>query len=423
MKAHIENNRGGTIVTVVILTTAISILISVLLATQYRAPHPNRVQALANARSALIKRLQEKPVDDTFAAQKSDSLLPQTLWKETRFGNALIEEFPSPFSLTYHAWGFDKSDTAKLIVSCGAALHLSDTTLVLKNRDPIEGEEMVSGTIVREDTTHTPPNIKLDRKALSESKKATDSLFLELDSITPSATISIFQKEDFLAMGTSLGGDLFIDGSDIDINGREQLYYIKGNLQLTGAVSLKAATFIVGGEVRINDQSSLSDVTIFAKSTIFLSHESKFSGRAISYGAIEILDNTTIENKSLLLSLMKAKKGKASIYIRGNAKVDATLFSRGSIYTFENSESTGVLYSMSSIVHKGYHNGIVIAKNMGNATPQTDEKAEKTSPENKTKAVQTNRVEGTITDIFKPTEYPLPWFIGRKKIIFWQEKR
>lgn len=424
MKIVLNNNRGGTIVTVVILTTAISILISVMLLTQYRAPAPQTTQALANARAALIKELKKKPLTKSFEAQKNDSTDSVTLWKENNFGSAFIEEEASPLFLTYHVVGFHKKDTAHLTVSCGGSLMLTDTTLILQNKDNIEGRELITGTVVQEDSTTLPRIYMLDKKALSESKKATDSLFTALDTLTPSATMSVFQERDFQTMGTSLGGDLFIDGSDIDINGKENVYHIKDDLQLTGAVKLKAATFIVGGEVRINDQSSLSGITIFVKGNLFISHESSIAAQIISYGSIEILDNSTVSDKSLILSLKKASADKASIYVRGNAKVDGTLFSRGTIHTFENSETTGILYSMSNVLHKGYHSGVIIAESVGSQAPIKKENNDKSqTPKDSTiTAAPRNKIEGTITDILKPDEYPLPWFIGEKKIISWREK-
>lgn len=425
MNNLIFNEKGGTILTVVILTTAVSILLSVLLATQYHAPHPKKIQSLANARAVLIKELNKKPLEKSFSAIKADTLDTLPLWKNLKFGDGFIEQEASPFSLTYHALGHYKNDTSHLTVSCGASLTLSDTTLVIFNRDEIEGKELVSGTIVQKDSSTMPKQFTLDSKALSESKKATDSLFVDLDTLTPSATISIFQTSDFNAMGNTIGGDLFIDGTDITISGREQLYTIKGDLQLTGAVKIKSTTFIVGGEVRINDQSELKDVTIFVKGNLFLSHESQFSGRIISYGSIEILDNSTILEKSLILSMKKAKSGKASLYVRGNAKVDGTLFSRGALFTFETTETKGILYSMSNILHKGYHSGIIIANSLGNQAPKNSTEEKKTTPQKETMkpSLAQNKIEGTVTDVFEKPEYPLPWFIGEKKVVSWREKR
>lgn len=418
------NKRGGSIVQVVILTTAISILISILLSTQYRVPPPYKVQALANARSALIKEL-HKPIK-----AQDTTLEKEPLWQNEKYGDALVEKLPNPFSLTYRVTGFTKNDTVRITAESGAKRELGDTTLILLNKDPLEGKDLVSGELLQLDSTELPQSFRIDQWALSESKKATDSLFMALDTLQVGPTVNIFQSSDFTAMGDEVGGDLFIDGSLLKLNAPGDTIKIAGDLQLTGSVELSQGVFIVGGEVRINDQCRVEDATLFVKGNLFLSHEAVFSSNLITYGVVEILDNATIEQKPLIISL-KDKGKKPAIYIRDNSRVKATIFSRGTIATFDGTESEGIFYTQSTILHKGYHSGLFVTGKLGEGKSESkDSTATNTSPPNDTTAKSSpkdslanpNTIEGTLTDIFEKTIYPLPWFIGNKSITSWREQ-
>lgn len=424
MRQLLNNRRGGSIVQVVILTTAISILISILLSTQYRVPPPHKVQALANARSALIKEL-HKPIK-----AQDTTLEKEPLWKNEKYGDALVEKMPNPFSLTYQVTGYTKTDTVRIVAESGARKILGDTTLILLNKDPLEGKELVSGELLQLDSTELPQGYKIDPWALSESKKATDSLFTALDTLQVGPTVNIFQSSDFEAMGDEIGGDLFLDGSSLKLNAIGDTIKIAGDLQLTGSVELSQGVFIIGGEVRINDQCRVENATLFVKGNLFLSHETLLSSNIITYGVIEILDNATVDEKPLLISLKKKGK-KPAVYIRDNSRVKASIFSRGTIATFDGTESEGIFYSQSTILHKGYHSGLFVTGKLGEGKNEKKESGDKntTTPSNSTAKTNPkdtlaapNTIEGTLTDIFEKTEYPLPWFIGNKTITSWREQ-
>lgn len=432
-----DNNRGGAIVQVIILTTAITILLTVLLNTQYRTTPNHKLQALSNARSAILMTIanENRPKVKAFKAESShsDSIkdTSYSLWGtalEKKFGTAEISTTPTAFSIQYEALGIKEDDTARVLAECGTLIPLGDTTVVLLSKDEIEGKELISGEIIQEDSLGLPRTFQLDKTGLSKAKKTCDSLIMAIDSISPGPTISIFNASDFTQVSTEIGSDLFLDGTNLIIDAKGKTYVITGDLQLTGEVILKNGTFIVGGEVRVNDLSKVTHSDLFIKGNLFLSHESQFSGRAIAYGAIEILDNVTISDKSLIISFHKGKKSKSSCYVRGNSKIDATIFSTGPISTEEMSESKGVLYSQDYIEHKGYHSGLIVAKRLGKSVTDStvtssDAKSNKPQPlKDSTKAVgQLNKLEGSITDLFSETSYPLPWFIGNKQIIEWRE--
>lgn len=424
MSNVLTNRRGGSILQVVILTTAISILISVLLSTQYRVPPPHKIQALANARSALIKELQ-KPIK-----AQDTTLEKEPLWQSEKYGDALVEKLPNPFSLTYRVTGYTKNDTVRITAQSGAKKVLGDTTLILLNKDPLEGKDLVSGELLQLDSTELPQGFRIDQWALSESKKATDSLFVALDTLQVGPTVNIFQSSDFEAMGDEVGGDLFLDGSSLKLNASGDTIKVAGDLQLTGSVELSQGVFIIGGEVRINDQCRVENATLFIKGNLFLSHESTLSSNIITYGVIEILDNATVDKKPLLISLKKKGK-KPVVYIRDNSRVKASIFTRGTIATFDGTESEGIFYTQSTILHKGYHSGLFVAGKLGEGSSEKkeSEKSKSTDTPNNTQSTNTkdtlaapNTIEGTLTDIFEKTEYPLPWFIGNKSITSWREQ-
>jgi len=272
--------------------------------------------------------------------------------------------------------------------------------------------------------------------ALSVTDTAPDELGAPL--VEPPLTIQA--NDEFEELGESINSPLFIDGSywDLQWNGHNKSITIFGDLQFTGTVQIQNVTFIVAGEVKVFDEAQLKNVTFFSQGAIFIGDRAVFDGNIISMGGITVYGESTIANKSMLIATGLSQRPAAptgasstggpgadegtdtgtspqkpganpnaspyAIQILEYAKVDGTLIAMGkagSIKTDLETEITGVIYALKMLEHAGTLYGVAKCQELAGNQIQSNPFAFKPLPS----------IE----------EYPIPFFIGKPRIIEWIE--
>jgi hypothetical protein len=292
----------------------------------------------------------------------------------------------------------------------------------------------ISGAICRLDTgamINPALPFGFDRKKIDSIFFAfSDTLDLRPRLLGGDDKFLVTSDNDLRDFPAAVNRTLFIDGSRRMITWREKKTITVGeDLQITGGALLKGLTFIVAGDIKLMGAITLDSVNLYCGGKLFFGDEQlvcsvRYNGQAMACKAMEICRNTEIEKKSLLIlgniadpSPKSGPKRKSTtnptqndfgIYIRDNAAVNGTVICMDStqgIKIFPNGRVEGIVWSESSVCHKGAIKGVLVARTftggeMGEA-PST--------------------IDGMVAPNEEIAEFLLPAGMGPLSILEWRE--
>lgn len=472
------NKKGSALYTVLILSTAAVILILTYIKTQYLFTGPSikkshSLQALLNARSGIWYGLDliQTEAENNFSGEDkkstkaiNDSLFSAGLFDfgddssedekeeldsiitlfpfDSSFGKFTLEILKDDFYITLLSTGETRSSKAKIKAQIASKpFNSSDTVLYLETISPVKGIGYIEGRTAFSkksiDTSliDSERRFNVDRKGVKEFISSFEKTFEDAnDTALMQMPLSIFYDDEFERVEDTIRGSLFFDGTsrDLIIKGKGRKIIVLEELQFTGTVDMGDITFIVAGDVKLLDEANLSNCIIFSKSRIFIGNKSRFSGTAISKGVIEIYDEASIENRSLLLSMgtgIKAAKQSIqkdtvntssdslttrlfAVNVRDKAIVDGILVDMsktvGGISTSKDAVLRGVLWSEGTVCHRGELEGVIKAKVLVDDDHLT--------------ATTENFMEGDVKVFEGLDHYLFPIYFGKPALIDWSEQ-
>ncbi|MGM0462824.1 MAG: hypothetical protein ACQEQ4_10460 [Fibrobacterota bacterium] len=391
---------------VMILTTAAAVFITAFVASIQPAPPPHGLRALANLRSALLCAVFEPGEEFVF-----DAGFEQLQHEKKNMKEVDVDTLPGIITRGYSAKAASGRAQRTGRVSIGSTLTPHDTTLIVFSDQSYNFATPVSGITIQEDPDNLPADfpLRMREEDFKTAHRLLQDFFSDFSPDTPQPLTHISRQEDLREIpdSTPLSG-FFIDGYGHTVSARERVFYIAGDLQATGSVTLEGGTFFVQGEVRINDRISLKDSKIYTAGRVFLADESSFSGLCVAGDNVEIFQNARFED-GILLSLAEPGENTAvTLHLRDYAEAAGTLAARGTLQTGPHTVSRGVIAAL-RVVHNGTHRGLIAAHTLGEKTD--DSSQEEPLP-----------MEGRIYPPQTTQEYLLPWFMGVPKILQWEEQ-
>jgi hypothetical protein len=331
-----------------------------------------------------------------------------------------------------HASGLFRGQSRTVAARLGARpFHAPDTVLFLSTPGMPEGGALIEGRV------HFLPahvdsaggrrsRFALNARDLEEMIEShTGRMGAALDTGLTQKELTITSSIDLDKIGDMVNGPLFIDATHHDIRWRaRRTVTVQGDLQLTGDAHIEGVSFLVGGEVRIFDNTQLRDVTIFARERVFLAGESVFRGNIAALGAIEIYEAATLSYPSVAASFSKldntgaaaggegeaANKPSFSLFVRDRAVVDGVLLSAratGGVSIGSESRIRGIVWSEGKVCHEGEVEGVIRARNL----------VSREDPD----AASRNFCNGRIKELESIGEYSLPYYVGELSVIDWSE--
>lgn len=451
-----NSEKGSTLVTVTVVMTVIAITLALFLRSQSSTlpsfvKRKDKLQAIANSRSAAIKGLQEllkESEQDTSAINDAPLFEEESspLWRDSGFGSAKGDPATTPFAQEITAIGEKGNERYTVTAEMRSSFTPSDTVVILCVKSVLAAANL-SGTKALFDSDTARNALPANMQGLGLAKSWMEKLFNnDIDFQNPPKTVST--SSEFSTVEDTVHGPLFLAsmGSELKINGNSRTVFIDGDLQITGDVTVQDITFLVAGEVRLNDRADLKRCSIFSKKRVFVADESRFSGRIASLKRIEIYGDSKISDRSLIVSFSgkakeekkdstgnsssekSSKKTKAgAINIREQAVVDGSCLALGNngIMTEIDSKTTGILWSRTWIRHTGTHKGVLRALlykggDQSQPVPEAPSKSEETPVVVKQPVQQ--EIIGRVETLFEPIAYPLPWFIGEPSLMKWKEQ-
>ncbi|MBN1984309.1 MAG: hypothetical protein JW795_22485 [Chitinivibrionales bacterium] len=439
---------------------------------------PARLQALLNARSGIwygISMLQhamqdsvqeaDTPID---SSQKSTSILfsqellsvddltqdsttiqPFTLttgettavvslFDSTKFGAFSLFLHPSEVYKKLESKGTYRQFTGKAIVTFGSQpFTTADTVLYVDFPGIPQGRGSIDGMISFIEWSIDKSDSIIQKRFLVDMEEVNviksrykEALTSIKDSTFRAVPLTISADEDFAEIRDTVLGPLFIDGTgrDLSWSGSQRQIYVLEELQITGSVNLSNVKFVVAGDVKCYDKSNLTDVTIFTAARIFFANECSYSGYAFALSDVEIMNETRIRNKSIIISTgepieLPPQKGipdqKISpehktfcIFVRDKAQVDGILIDlskKTGIKTDPQTVITGIVWTEGRFCHQGDMAGIV---RTGHCVDE----------ENPLAIGRVNVINGSLKVLPTVTSYFLPYYFGVPTIMDWREE-
>lgn len=482
-----KNNKGSALYTVLILSTAAVILILIYIKTQYAFTGPSikkshSLQALLNARSGIWyglemiqssmensfsgdEKLSQKAINDSVftsglfddvnddtakSYNEIDSILTVVPF-DSSYGSFTLNVLKDDFYITLQSEGQMRSSKINIEAQIASRpFSNSDTVLFLETSSSVKGIGYIEGRTafstsgsIDSSSNNSKRRFFVDTKGVKNFVDSFDeSLSGKNDTALMQMPLTVFYEDEFERVDDTIRGSLFLDGTsrDLIINGNGRRIIVQEELQFTGTVILKNITFIVAGDTKLLDEANLSDVTVYSKSRIFIGDKSRFSGTAISKGVIEIYNEASIENRSLLLSLGTGVKGAKktnsvlkdststlnetkqenidslttrlfAVNVRDKAVVDGILIdmskTAGGISTSKDAVLRGVLWSEGTVCHRGELEGVIKAKVLVDDDHLT--------------ATTENFMEGDVKVFEGIKHYLFPIYFGKPVLIDWRE--
>jgi hypothetical protein len=471
----IPTSQDGSSITLVLffaaigMVTVLTYLLHQMTYAKSSLKSPSSLQALFNARSGIYKALYQlidstendtfktiNTLDSAFGSSMFDDVISDSILLPVRkpeldgepviyelfsmdsLGNCEVSLEPAGGKCKLSSTGKYHSVNRKITAMLGCPVPaLPDTVVVYHNTYEWMGNKP-PGTVVASDEkvimNSTWYNGLIDRYLTDINE--TDSILLDPPLIIQSTI-------DLKKIKSTINGPLLIDGTHLSVTWRDTgTIIIKGDLQLTGEVTLYGITFIVSGEIKILDESRLEQVNIFSSSRIFIGDEASFQGNALALHSITVYGKSTIQGKSSLIAgsnraAAPADSLKFSILLSEESTIDAVciaLETPGSIKTDRETRITGILWAQHLVCHRGKMKGLIYATRvvdcddplqMANASTLNSivGNTGKNSPADVfIKDTLYNSITGEIEPLKEISIYSLPFFIGGLAIVNWVEE-
>lgn len=424
-----NKENGNTLATVLILMTVLGIIVMIFLSSQTISLQgfKNRklhLQALAESRSMVMTALAKLPkmnLSDTSAINKPLFEDSTTTEKDS----ATLET--TPFSVTIT--GECRSPIATVVTSAetGTTYTPGDTTLMFCTASTVEAPN-ISGVKVVSESDSSKGTLPLNSAGVAKAKKWITDFASKATSKTENPVV-IGSQGQYESLSDTVNGPLFFHGSsgELRVDGKNRKIMVCGDIQFTGKVTCRNLNLISSGEVRINDRTVLKGCDIVAGRRFFLADESIFSGRAAALEQVEIYGSSKVMDESLIISFAgkkeetgsdssAVKNQKAAISVREQAQVSGSLIAVGKdgILTELSTKTMGILWSKTWIRHNGSHKGFIRAVEF-RGEPGTEQ------PGVGTGQPTVQQIAGRVEPPFSRIPYPLPWYIGKPKLISWRE--
>jgi hypothetical protein len=486
----INSQRGSALPVVIIF--AVAGLITVVLFLQFNLSSSkysfdalNALQVNLNARSGVYIAFDEL----TNKGNDKNIILPEMDARDSSFGKSLFYDDDSSSAGTTAA---DISENVKLTFDSGSkryrlysldTLDSADVTLISDGGAGILRSVFTDGTHTatveatlgskipfKPDTVAVcyntdewdAPGVK-GTKLSSGNQPDSVSMWLrsmisnyqeqivssDTGSIEPPITIQ--SNRDVSKIKRVMSSDLILDGSFNKLVWRDTgTFIVLGRVDISSEVEIEGIKLVVRGEITLNGESILNNVSLFSQSKIFFADDSKFSGNAMALNSVAIYGNAEICKKSTILvcgestssqdtsdkteqNVLADIKKIYSIEIGDKAVVDGILIALGNpgdIKTHESVVISGVMIAQKEIGHLGKFRGLMTAGRFVDpdvrleplivppaATgAKNDQKSAKTNP-----APIKNSIKGDVESLNNIDDYKLPFFIGKLTITRWRE--
>lgn len=511
-----KNQNGSALYIVLIFSIIILATASIYVLGQYSFSRssrkdPARLQTLLNARSGiwyglamLDKSVEEQKNsmdtiksastsifgDDMFAddPDDSDGKEDANTTVEELFDQGAVEV--APFGRNQYGYftiSLEPSGYFRILESVGNFHNLentvvakigskpfvnSDTVLFLRTEGMPEGTGSIDGSIAFLTKSIDNSDSLMQKRFFVNMDEVTNIVEKNksfLRNMSDSETIleqpvTVQYEDDFEDINDTIYGSLLIDGASRDLRWKaKRTIYVLEELQFTGDVFIENVHFVVGGDVKIFDNTELKAVEIFTSARIFFAGESVFRGNAMACGDIEIYETAQVLGKSIIISTGFAKqkkmpnqkdlssdlknelnkpkdkttfetktakdiktgdtksgkksptkknKGKPySLYVRDQATVNAILIDLkklGGISIDVETIITGIVWARGRICHRGRMKGVMFAQTLVEEGNPFDMKR--------------NFIYGTLKELETIDRYILPYFISVPAIVSWIEE-
>jgi len=230
-------------------------------------------------------------------------------------------------------------------------------------------------------------------------------------------------------LSETVEGPLLVDGMFWDLVWKaDKSYRILGDLQLTGKVRVERCDFLVAGDIKVLDDVTMKNVTMFATGQIFIGDRAVFSGDAMALSKMTVYGNARAENRSTLIvagrksggppktDRKETKKGGTiadhfGILLSESAVVDGVVMalqSPGGIKVDEDVLVTGVLFAQRLLCLRGTVAGVVKAGLPRDCSDPDFMKNPASIP-------------GTLKSLPSIRQYRFPCILGKPAIISWKE--
>ena len=462
-----SSRRAGSVLPAVLIFSIIAIImVTVFVSGQYKLARPSLMapsglQALCNARSGIwkaIELLNRGNTPDTLKGINTlDSLFNRDLFGKPNDTNAIGMETlvadSAPLALQPYSCdsfgtcevalsycgcfelltskGIFRSSEKNVLVKLGGTIVSSpDTAYYLETEAPLQGMIWGKGhhgpdsVIVRESDLHA-----LVSEYTSELSQGTDTMVQNLP-------LTIQHNDEFAKIPDFVKGPLFIDGSHFDLSWKEKRRVtVLGDVQITGKVYIEGLELVAGGEIKCFDDCRLRDVTVFSLQRVVMSDRAVFRGTAIARTNMLLYGHAVVENRSMLIVTGGGKvasppagpippNGPArlpvfSITFTESSTIDATVVSlKGEgdlgIKIDKNAIVKGVLWTKGYMGLAGTLYGVIHAKALVNAEKALSGKEQITPDPILPGTASLRRIEDA-------DKYYFPFFMGKLKIMQWQE--
>ncbi len=460
--------RAGSVLPVVLIFSIIAVItVTVFVSGQYRLARPSLMapsglQALCNARSGIWKAIEllnrgNKPdtlkrintLDSLFNKDlfgkpgDTNSIPMETLVADSAplalqpyscdsFGNCAVAlSYCGCFELLTSKGIFRSSEKNVLVKLGGTILSSPDTAYYLETGAPLQGMIWGKGhigpdsVIVRESDLHA-----LVSEYTSELSQGTDTMVQNLP-------LTIQHNDEFAKIPDFVKGPLFIDGSHFDLTWKEKRRVtVLGDVQITGKVYIEGLELVTAGEIKCFDDCRLRDVTVFSLQRVVISDRAVFRGTAIAQTNMLLYGHAAVENRSMLIVTgggkaptpgppgNKNQQGRPaqlrvfSMTFTESSTIDATVVSlKGEgdlgIKIDKNVIVKGILWTRGYISLAGTLYGVLHAKALVNAEQALLGQQINPDP----------ILPGTasLRRIEDADKYYFPFFMGKLKIMQWQE--
>jgi hypothetical protein len=351
-------------------------------------------------------------------------------------GSIELTLLPSGFFRILKSKGIFRKDTAEVIETIGSRVfNYPDTVAFLKTQGMPEGSGFIDGRIAfitpsidSSDSTQKK-RFTVDRKELTailndhKPPKLSDSGLIQ-------NPLLIKDNDELEKIPDTIYSPLFIDGTMHDIVWKtNRTIYVLEQIQITGTVTIENIIFVAGKDIKILDKTKMHNVELYTTEKIFLAGETVFGGKALACGAVEIYDNCSVEEKSVILSVGKETNNAGSnppgglqvdpngaitlfsVFVRDQAKVDGVIIALDNLAGIKIEKDAvvqGIVWAESRVCVAGRVRGIV--------------KAFVLVDENEPIAVVRNIINGSIKELPSISDYFMPYFFGNSSIISWKEE-
>jgi hypothetical protein len=486
----ITSQRGSALPVVLIfavagLITVVLFLQFTLSSSKYSFDTLNALQVNLNARSGVYIAFDE--LSNNGAAK--NILLPEIDARDSSFGKSLFNDKDSSSarlsstdisennkltfdsgSKRYRLYSLDTLDSADVtLISDGGSgilrsvftdgTHTATVEATLGSRIPFRPDTVavcyntddwdasgVTGTTFS--SGNQPDSVSMWLRSMV-SKYQEQIVSSDTGSIEPPITIQ--SNRDLSKIKRVVSSDLVLDGSFNKLVWRDTgTFIVLGRMDVSSDVAIEGIKLVVRGEITLNGESILNNVSLFSQSKIFFADDSKFSGNAMALNSVAIYGNAEIRNKSTILvcgesmssqdtSGKKEREGETdikkiySIEIGDKAVVDGVLIAVGNpgdIKTHEDVVISGVMIAQKEIGHLGKFRGLMTAGRfvdpdvkLEQRTPPPSATGTKNDPKSTVKNPSPikNIIKGDVESLHNINDYKLPFFIGKLTIVKWRE--